>query len=120
MQARRQPRVARQIGDQALTRAKATAAGARRKNLDLHARHVYAGRAFTAARFAGNAELQRFGHFVGRQRIGAELTRYRETQRVRAASRHVALIAGHAIGGTHRAAGKLPAFAVVVAHLDGA
>ena len=74
MQARRQPRVARQIGDEALARAEPTFPRARRENLDLHARHVDAGRAFAAARLAGNAELQRLGHLVGRQRIGAELT----------------------------------------------
>src|ERR1700689_1336532 len=108
------------MGDKPLTRAEPTIARTRRENLDLHARHVDARRAFAAARLAGNAELQRFDHLVGRQGVGAELAGYREAQRIRAAPRHVALIAGHAIRGTHRAAGELSAFAVVVAHLDSA
>ena len=92
--------------------------GARRLHLDLHARHVDAGRAFAPAGLAGDAELQRLRHLVGGERVRPELAGDREPQRVGAAARHVALVAGDAIARAHHAAGELAAGAVVVAHLD--
>ncbi len=87
-------------------------------HLDLHARHVDAGRAFAPAGLAGDAELQRLRHLVGGERVGAELAGDGEAQRIGAPARHVALVAGDAIGRAHHAAGELAAGAVVVAHLD--
>src|SRR5258705_11951755 len=86
--------------------------------LDLHAGHVDAGRAFGAAALARDAELHRLGHLVGGERIRPELAGDRKPQRVGAPARHIALLARDAIRGTHHAALRLAAGAVVVAHLD--
>src|SRR5690606_7405177 len=76
------------------------------------------GRAFTPAGFARHAELERAVEVVGRERVRPELTGQRETERVRAAARDVALVARHAIRRAHRTGVELPAVPVVVAHLD--
>ena len=89
-------------------------------HLDLHARHVDAGRAFAAAGLARDAERHRLGHLVRSQRVRAELSRDREPQRIGAAARDVALVAGDAVARAHDAAVEFAAGAVVVAHLDGA
>src|SRR5581483_7445694 len=78
------------------------------------------GRAFAAARLAGDAELQRVRNLVGGERVRPELIADRQPQRIGAAAGHVLLVTGGAIGWAHDAAGKLAAGAVVVAHLDGA
>ncbi len=92
--------------------------GARGQHLDLHARHVDAGRAFAAAGLARDAELQRLGHLVRGERVRPELSCNRKPQRVGAPARDVALLARDAIGRAHHAALDLAAGAVVVAHLD--
>ena len=91
---------------------------ARGLHLDLHARHVDAGGAFAPAGLAGDAELERLRHLVRGQRVGAELARDREAQRIGAAAGDVALVAGDAVARAHDAAGERAAGAVVVAHLD--
>ncbi len=65
-----------------------------------------------------DAQLQRLGHLVRGQRIGAKLAGDGEAQRIGAAARDVALVAGDAIARAHHAAGQRAAGAVVVAHLD--
>src|SRR6185312_4376406 len=81
---------------------------------------VDAGRAFAAARLAGNAKLQRLHHLAGGESVWPELAGDREAERIRAAARDVALVMGRAIARAHHAADFLAAGAVVVAHLDGA
>src|SRR6185312_7528845 len=93
---------------------------ARGLHLDLHARHVDAGRAFAAAGLARDAERHRLRHLIRCERAGTELACDRKAQRIGAAARDVALVAGDAIGRAHHAAGGFAAGAVVVAHLDGA
>ncbi len=115
---RDQLRVARQFGDQPVAPRQAVAVEARRQHLDLHLRHVDAGRAFAPARLAGNAQRHRIGDRVGRHRIGAELAGERQAQRVGAPARHVRLVARHAIRRAHHAGIEGAAGAVVVAHLD--
>ena len=92
--------------------------GARGLHLDLHARHVDAGRAFAPAALARDAELHRLGHLVGGERVRPELPGDRKPQRIGAPARDVALLARHAIGRAHHAAVGFAAGAVVVAHLD--
>ena len=115
---RRQRRIARQIADQPVVQREAAFRRARRLHLDLHPRHVDAGRAFAPAGLAGDAELQRLRHLVGGERVGPELAGDGEAQRVGAAARDVALVAGDAIARAHHAARERAAGAVVVAHLD--
>ena len=88
------------------------------QEFDLHARHVDADRAFALAALARDAELHRLAHRIGRERVGAELAREREAQRIGAAARQVLLVEGGAVGGAHHARVGLAAGAVVVAHLD--
>ena len=57
-------------------------------------------------------------HRVAGQRVGAELARQRQPQRVGAAARQVLLVARDAVARAHRAGVELAAVAVVVAHLD--
>ena len=90
-------RVARQKADQPVVQRKAVLGGARRLHLDLHARHVDAGRAFAPAGLAGDAEFQRLRHLVGGERIRPELAGDGKPQRVGAAAGDVALVAGDAI-----------------------
>ncbi len=85
--ARRDRRVARQGTDEPIEEAKTLAFRARGIDLDLHARHVDAGRAFALARLAGDAKLERLRHLVGGERLLAERAGKREPQacwRVRA------------------------------------
>ena len=118
-QAARPRRHGRQVADHPVAQAEALAHAPRRLHLDLHARHVDAGRAVALAALAAHAEIHRRGHGVGGERVGAELARQGEAQRVGAAARQVLLVARHAEGGTHGAGVELPAMAVVVAHLGG-
>src|SRR5664280_1831558 len=108
----------RQEADQPVVQREAVLGRARRQYLDLHARHVDAGRAFTPAGLAGDAELERLGHLVAGERVGPELAADRQPQRIGAPARDVALVAGDAIARAHGAAGQFTAGAVVVAHLD--
>src|SRR5262249_26131449 len=87
---------------------------------DFYPRHVDAGRAFAAARFAGDAKFQRLRHLIGCQRIRPELAGDGEAERVGAPTRHITLVTGDAVTRTHDAAGKRAAGAVVVTHFDGA
>src|SRR5262245_38264933 len=86
-----------------------------RQELDLHARHVDAGRALALAALARNTQVERvlysFLAFV------AQLIRKREAQGIRAAAGEVAFVLRRAVGGAHRAGIELAAVAVVVAHL---
>src|SRR5262249_57872412 len=75
----------------------------RRLHLDLHARHVDAGRAFAPAGLAGDAELHGLRHLVGGERVTAELTGDGEAKRVGEPARDVALVAGDAIARAHNA-----------------
>ena len=111
-------RIAREISDQPVAQREPVLGDARGLHLDLHARHVDAGGAFAPAGLAGHAELERLRHLVRGQRVGAELARDREAQRVGAAAGDVALVAGDAVARAHDAAGERAAGAVVVAHLD--
>src|SRR6516162_8169670 len=97
---------------------KAALRQARRLHLDLHARHVDAGRAFAPASLAGDAKLHGLGHLVGAQRVAPELAGDGEAQRIGAPARDVALVAGHAIARAHDTTGEHATGAVVVAHLD--
>ena len=89
------------------------------ERLDLHLRHVDAGRAFAPAALAAHAQVERVAHRLRLQRVGAELARQREPQRVGAAARQMLLVARDAIARAHRAGIELAAVAVVVAHFDG-
>ena len=73
--ARGERRIARQIADQPVAQREPVLGDARRLHLDLHARHVDAGRAFAPAGLAGDAELERLRHLVRGQRVGTELAR---------------------------------------------
>ena len=111
-------RVARQIAHELVVQGQSVLGGARGLHLDLHPRHVDAGRALPPTALARHAELERLGHLVRRERVGAKLSGDREPQRVGAPARDILLVAGDAIARAHHAAGNLPAGAVVVAHLD--
>ena len=97
-------RVARQFGDQRIARADAVPLGARRQHLDLHLRHVDAGRAFAPAGLARHAQRHCVAQRIGRHRVGAELAGQRQAQRVGAAAREVLFVAGDAIGRAHHRA----------------
>ena len=124
VQQRREPRgvrrVARQIGDEPVARGQAVPLAVVVQELDLHLRHVDAGRAFALAALARDAQRHRLAHRVGGQRVGAELARQRQAQRVGAAARQMLLVAGRAVGRAHHAGIGFAAGAVVVAHLGGA
>jgi hypothetical protein len=111
---RRPGRIARQVRHRAAAQAEAMLAPVLRQELDLHARHVDAGRAFALAALARHAQVQRL-----LDGIEFELAREREAQRVRAPAREVRLVQRRAVGGTHGAGVELAAVAVVVAHLGG-
>ena len=89
------------------------------EELDLHARHVDAGRTFALAALARHAQIHRVAHRAAGEGIVAELAGEREAQRVGAAARQVPLVAGDAKARAHRAGVELAAMAVVVAHLGG-
>ena len=108
----------RQVANQPVMQREPVLRHTRGTDLDLHPRHVDAGRAFAPAGLAGDAELHRLRHLVGRQSVGPKLPADGEPQRVGAPARHVALVAGHAIARAHHAALERAAGAVVVAHLD--
>ena len=63
------------------------------QELDLHLRDVDSGRTFAFAAFAGDAQIERLVYRVGSERVGAELARDREPQRIRAPARQVLLVA---------------------------
>ena len=117
--ARRGARIARQVRHEPVVQRARMAAVVVMQELDLHRGHVDAGRAFALAAFARDAQRQRVVELARRERVRPELARQREAQRVRAAARHVLLVARHAIRRAHRARVELAAVAVVVAHLDG-
>ena len=108
----------REVADEAVAQRQAMLLHARGQHLDLHLRHVDAGRTFVAAGLARHAKLERIGHRVRAQRIRPELAGDRETQRVGAAAGDILLVARGAIGRAHHAALELATGAVVVAHLD--
>src|SRR5262249_35364812 len=114
----RERRVARQVADEPVAQREPALGNARRLHLDLHARHVDAGRALAPAGFAGDAEPQCLRHLRRGQRVGAELAGDGETQRIGAAAGDVALVARDAVARAHHAAGERAAGAIVVAHLD--
>src|SRR3546814_2720904 len=66
-------RVARQVGDQQLAQGHPLLSRPRRQHLDLHLRHVDAGRALALAALAGDAERQRLHHLIGGEGLGPEL-----------------------------------------------
>jgi hypothetical protein len=66
-------RIARQISDHAVAQREPVLGDPRRLHLDLHARHVDAGRALAPAGLAGDAELERLRHLVRGQCVGSEL-----------------------------------------------
>ena len=116
-EARRDGRIARQEGDRPIAGAVTMARLVVGEELDLHTRHVDAGRAFALAAFARDAEIERL--LYRRVTFSAELAGQREAQRVRAAAREMDLVARRAIRRAHRAGVELAAMTVVVAHLDG-
>src|SRR5947208_2350232 len=89
------------------------------QELDLHARHVDARRAFALASLAADAQLHRLADLLARDAFRPEPAREREPQRVRAPACEVLLVARDAVARAHRAGVELAAVAVVVAHLDG-
>src|SRR5213596_841483 len=117
-EARGQRTVAGQVGDQPVLQRIAVAGVIVTQELDLHLRHVHAGRAFAPAALAVNAQVQRLEHLVRREGIGAELAGEREAQRVGAPAGEVPLVAGRAERRAHRTGVELAAVTVVVAHLD--
>jgi hypothetical protein len=86
-------------------------------DLDLHARHVDAGRAFPLAALAGDTELQGLGHCLGGHGVGAQLAGEGQAQAVGPAPGQVLLVPGHPERRTHDPGVELAAGAVVVAHL---
>ncbi|KWT97635.1 hypothetical protein APY03_1331 [Variovorax sp. WDL1] len=89
------------------------------EELDLHLRHVDAGRAVALAALAADAQVHGVANGVAGEGVGAELARERQAQRVGAPAREVLLVARDAVAGAHGAGVELAAVAVVVAHLDG-
>ena len=87
--------------DQAVAGAETVAPPVMMQELDLHPRHVDAGRAFALAALARDAQLHRLAHACGDERFGAELTRKSQPQGVGAAAGQVLLVAGGAVGGAH-------------------
>src|SRR6185312_10116032 len=118
-QAPRPGRHRRQVADQLVAQAETLAHAPRRADLDLHARHVDAGRAVTLAALATHAQIHRLRDLLGGHRHTAELARQGEPQGVGAAARQVDLVARDAEARAHRAGVELPAMAVVVAHFGG-
>ena len=92
--------------------------GARGQSLNLHARHIHARWAFALAALAGNAQRHGGGDFIPRQSIRPQLTRERQAQRIGAPASQMLFIACCAIGWAHDIGIKLPAGAIVVAHLN--
>ena len=113
-------RIARQVRNQPRLQVQPMAASGLMQDLDLHARHVDAGRAFALAGLAGDAEIERVTHFVGGERVLAELTGKRESETVGAAAGDMLLVGCDAVGRAHHAGLRLSASAIVVAHLGGA
>src|SRR3546814_2173460 len=89
------------------------------EELDLHPRHVDAGRAVALAALAADAEIHGLVHRLAGEGIGAALAGQRQTQAVGAAARQMLLVASDAIARAHGAGVALAAMTVVVAHLDG-
>ncbi len=116
---RRDRRIARQMGDKPVLQAPPAAGVIVVQELDLHPRHVDARRAFSLAGLATDAEIHGLLHVSRCEGLGSELARDGEAQRVRPAAGRMRLVLRCAVGRAHRAAGKLPAGAVVVAHLHG-
>jgi hypothetical protein len=88
------------------------------EELDFHLRHVDARRALAPASLAGDAEIERRVERVRGERVGAQLARESEPQRIGATARDMLLLARRAVGRAHHAGIELAAMAVVVAHLD--
>ncbi len=87
------------------------------EELDLHARHVHAGRALALAPLARDAQVERFAHRLVARFRSAELVGERQAQRVGAPAREIALRSRRAIARAHGPGVELAAMAVVVAHL---
>ena len=66
-------RIARQARDDAILRSPAMLLAIVIQELDLHARHVDAGRTLAPAAFAADAQIQHVVHALRRQRIASEL-----------------------------------------------
>jgi hypothetical protein len=108
----------RQIRDDPLLERKSVRALPLIQHLDLHLRHVDAGRALALAALAAHAEIERVARPRPSERTGTELPGQRKAKRVRAAAREMLLVASHAIARAHRPCVELAAVTVVVAHLD--
>ncbi len=111
--------IVRQERDQPIAHRIAEFCRAGRQNLDFHARHIDASWALALAGFARDAQLHRFGHVIGAERILPKLAGKREAKRVGAPPRHMHFIAGRPVRRAHCAPFEFAAGAIVVAHLDG-
>ena len=93
-QTRGDRRIAREEGDEPVLQSPAVAAVVVMEKLDLHPRHVDAGRAFALAALAADAEIERLVERVGGESIRSKLPGDREPQRIRAAAGEMLLVAG--------------------------
>jgi hypothetical protein len=116
-QPRKRRSVVRQVRDRSLAYRERVPLAVLVHELDLHARHVDARRAFALAALARDAKIERGFHRL--LAFAAELARERKPKRIGAPARSVHLVPGRAIRRAHRAGVELAAVAVVVAHLDG-
>src|SRR3546814_11302052 len=89
------------------------------EELDLHPRHVDAGRAVALAALAADAEVHGLVHPLAGEGIGSELAGQRQTQAVGAAARQVQLVARDALARAQRSGLELAAMPVVFAHTVG-
>ena len=89
------------------------------RELDFHLGHVHTRGALAFATFATHAQVHGVPQRRVGQRLGAELSRERQTQGVGAPAGEVLLVTRDAVAWAHGAGVKLAAVAVVVAHLHG-
>src|SRR5476651_93522 len=86
------------------------------KKLDLHSRHIDAGRALSPATFATDAEVHGFFHVVGGESTGSQLAGERQAKIIGPSACDVLFIAGCDVTGAHHACVGLTAGAIVVTH----
>src|ERR1700674_391294 len=112
-------RIPWQVGGESFTNRGAMALVPLVEELDLHTRHVDAGRALPPATLAADAKVHDVLHVVGDQSSGPELPGERETKTIGPAACQILFIACREVTRTHHTGVRLTAGPIVVAHLDG-
>ena len=107
-----------QIGNHAISSAKAMTLAIVVEEFGLHASHVYTGGTFTSTTLASDTQIHGFSHGTRGEGICVKLSSYSEAKRVGTPAGDVPLVASNSIRWAHYARVGLSAGTIVVTHLN--